>query len=142
MEGAAYIYFSDSDANQILQKFVGDIDLISPSVKTNGVDELRTVLMLSEVHIVEKESDIAKMCDASYISSGATLSGCVIGIRKASGQKCARCWFYDNQVGNHGLPNADACQRCNEAIVSWERLSGTSFVRPVSEAATAIEPVV
>jgi isoleucyl-tRNA synthetase len=134
LDGAAYIYFSDPVKKAMMEKFVGDADLISPPVLTNGVDELRTALMLSEVHIVDSEADIAKMCDAKYISSSETLSGCVVGVKKASGQKCGRCWFYDNQVGRHDLLHTDACQRCNDAILQWERLRGDAFVRPVAHA--------
>jgi isoleucyl-tRNA synthetase len=142
MEAAAYIYFENADEREILSKLIGDADLVSPPVKTNGVDELRTVLMLSEVHLVENESDISNICDTKYVSSGPTFSGCTIGIKKASGQKCARCWFYDNSIGKHSLPHSDACQRCNDAVASWEEHFGNPFVRPVAETEPAIEPVV
>lgn len=137
LDGAAYVYVPDPEKMVALSKFVGDADLIYPPVKTNGVDELRTVLMLSEIHIVENESDIAAMCDAKHISRGNTSTGCIVGVKKATGTKCGRCWFYDSQVGKHGLLHSDACQRCNEAIVEWQRHTGESFVRqttmPISE---------
>jgi isoleucyl-tRNA synthetase len=140
LDGAAYIYVPDAGKKAMLEAFVGDEDLISPPMKTNGVDELRTALMLSEVHIVDSEAELAQVCEEKYISASDTLSGCIIGVKKASGQKCGRCWFYDKQVGKHGLPHADACQRCNDAILSWERHTGEAFVRPVSEAKA--EPVI
>jgi isoleucyl-tRNA synthetase len=133
LEGAAFLFFSDHEKKDILLKFVGDVDLIFPPVKTNGVDELRTALMLSEVHILEKESDIVETCDVKYVSSGPMLSGCVIGITKATGKKCERCWFYDSQVGKHGLPHTDICQRCNIAIDVWEKHTGNKFVQPSME---------
>jgi isoleucyl-tRNA synthetase len=141
LEAAAFLYFKDVEKKQVLQKFEGDTDLIYPPVKTNGVDELRTALMLSEVHIVENEIDISEMCDSKYISSSPTLSGCVIGIRKASGSKCGRCWFYDTKVSHHGLPHSDVCQRCNHAIDAWERHTGSTFVRPTSEIDAKVESV-
>ena len=141
LEGAAFLYFKDVEKMHILKRFVGDTDLIYPPIKTNGVDELRTALMLSEVHIVENEIDISERCDSKYISSSATLSGCVIGIRKAVGNKCGRCWFYDAKVGHDGLPHSDACQRCNHAISAWERRSGSTFVRPTSEIDVKVETV-
>ena len=133
LDAAVFIHVPDSGKRGILEKLVGDEHLISPPVKTNGVDELRTALMLSQVHIVESEADIADECDEKYISGGDTLSGCMVGVRKASGHKCGRCWFYDDQVTKHKLPHADACQRCNQAIESWERKSGKAFVRPEVE---------
>lgn len=140
LDASAYIYIPDFTKKAVLEKFLGDDDLISPPVMTNGVDELRTALMLSEVHIVDSAGDIANTCDEKYISSGETLSGSVVGVKKASGRKCGRCWFYDKQVGKHGLPHADACQRCNDAILTWERHTGEAFVRPVPEAVA--KPVV
>ena len=69
----------------------------------------------------------------SMSSSGETSSGCVVGVSKAAGEKCGRCWFYDTQVGKHGLPHGDICQRCNDAISVWEKTTGTTFVRPAIE---------
>jgi len=131
LDAAAYVYAPDQAKRAILEKLVGDENLISPPVKTNGVDELRTALMLSQVVVVDSPEAISKACDDAYVSGESTQSGCVVGVKKASGQKCGRCWFYDEQVGKHGLPHPDACQRCNEAIFSWEKQSGKPFVRPV-----------
>lgn len=128
LDAAAYVFVSDAEKRAVLEKYVGDENLLSPPVKTNGVDELRTVLMLSEVHVVESKEAIQEACDEKYISIGESASGCVVGVKKASGQKCGRCWFYDKQVGNHDLPHSDACQRCNDAIEAWEKHTGESFV--------------
>lgn len=49
LDAAAYVYVKDEAQREILKSLDGDIDLISPPVKTNGVDELRTTLMLSQV---------------------------------------------------------------------------------------------
>jgi hypothetical protein len=54
-----------------------------------------------------------------------TASGCVVGVAKANGQKCGRCWHHDDRVGT--LPYADVRQRCHEAIFSWEKQTGQSF---------------
>jgi isoleucyl-tRNA synthetase len=140
LDAAAYIYAPDQDKRSMLEKLVGDEHLITPPVKTNGIDELRTVLMLSQVHVVASESEISAACDPSYILGQDSISGCVVGVKKAEGQKCGRCWFFDQQVGKLGLVHDDACQRCNEAIFSWEKLNSKSFARPVTE--SAAEPVV
>ena len=95
--------------------------------------------MLSQVKIVDSKDDIASFCDAAYISSDNTLSGCIVGVKKASGHKCARCWFYDDNVGNHDLKHSDVCQRCNVAIDAWEKATGNSFARPIE--AEAEQPV-
>ena len=133
LDAAAYVYAADEDQRKTLEALVGDDNLISPPVKTNGVDELRTVLMLSQVKIVDSVDDISAACDAKYISEADTASGCVVGVTKAEGTKCGRCWFYDTQIGKQDLPHGDACQRCNEAIASWEETTGETFTRPEVE---------
>ena len=133
LEAAAYLYAPNEESRKILEGLVGDEHLVTPPVKTNGVDELRTVLMLSQISLVDSISEISAFCDEAYISGASTTSGCVVGVGKASGTKCGRCWFYDTQVGKHGLPHSDVCQRCNEAIFAWEKSTGQTFVRPEIE---------
>lgn len=140
LDAAAYIY-AEEEVATILEKLIGDESLITPPERTNGVDELRTVLMLSQVHLVKSKEEISDVCDEKYISGSATDSGCIVGVTKASGNKCGRCWFYDAQIGKLGLPNPDICQRCNDAITVWEKETGQNFVRPEAEKAEAKEPV-
>jgi isoleucyl-tRNA synthetase len=141
LDAAAYIYAPDPAKRSVLEKLVGDENLIAPPVKTNGVDELRTALMLSQVVVVESLEAVSEACEEAYVSGENTESGCVVGVKKASGQKCARCWFYDEQVRKHDLPHRDACQRCNEAILSWEKQTGKTFARPEVEAGSEQQPV-
>ena len=49
LDAAAFVFVSDEEIKNILTGLEGDKDLITPPVKTNGVDELRTALMLSQV---------------------------------------------------------------------------------------------
>ncbi|GKY96938.1 hypothetical protein MPSEU_000652800 [Mayamaea pseudoterrestris] len=139
LDAAAYIYAPDDSKRELLQGLVGDEHLVTPSVETNGVDELRTVLMLSQIHVIDSEEELLTSCSASHISDRDTMSGCIVGVKKADGEKCGRCWFYDKQVGKLGLPHNDACQRCNEAIFAWEKQGNKSFVR--CEMEIAAEPV-
>mmetsp|Transcript_41649 Transcript_41649/g.99834 ORF Transcript_41649/g.99834 Transcript_41649/m.99834 type:complete len:1066 (+) Transcript_41649:202-3399(+) len=142
LDAAAFLYIEDENKRKILETLVGDDDLIVPPVKTNGVDELRTALMLSQVHIVDSVDAITSSCDEKYISGTDTTSGCVVGVTKAAGTKCGRCWFHDTNVGNHDLPHSDVCQRCNEAISDWEHTTGEKFVRLDEESKeTAEQPV-
>ena len=132
LDSAAYIYTSDDSIRKVLDELDGDESLISPSVKTNGVDELRTALMISQVNIVDSEDEVTSACDAAYTAKG-ELSGCTIGVKKAEGTKCGRCWFYDKEVGKDTNYGPDLCQRCGEAIFSWEEEHGTKFAPPVLE---------
>mmetsp|Transcript_7783 Transcript_7783/g.11199 ORF Transcript_7783/g.11199 Transcript_7783/m.11199 type:complete len:1048 (-) Transcript_7783:38-3181(-) len=133
LDAAAVVYAPDEATREILDKLDGDVSLISPSEKTNGVDDLRTTLMLSQVVLVDSAEEVAAACDEQYVSTSDTTSGCVVGVKKASGKKCARCWFYDEKIGTLDLPHDDACQRCNDAIGSWEKETGSKFERPVVE---------
>ncbi|KAL9181571.1 hypothetical protein ACHAXT_010376 [Thalassiosira profunda] len=127
LDSAAYIYTSDENIRKVLDQLDGDESLITPSVKTNGVDELRTAFMISQVHIVDSEEEVTGACDAAYTAKG-ELSGCTIGVKKAEGTKCGRCWFYDKDVGtSESKYGPDLCQRCGEAIHSWEEKTGRAY---------------
>jgi isoleucyl-tRNA synthetase len=134
LDAAAYVYAPDDNVRAMLAGLDGDKGLVYPPVKTNGVDDLRTVLMLSQVNLVDSEAAIAEACDEQYIATTGTLSGCVIGIKKADGEKCARCWFYAEELGaDLGLAHSDVCQRCNHAIDSWESAKATKFVKEATQ---------
>jgi len=135
LDAAAYIYTPDEKVRKVLAELDGDKSIISPSDKTNGVDELRAALMISQVHIVDSEDDVTSACAATYIAKG-ELSGCTIGVMKAEGTKCGRCWFYDKDVGKHGQNyGPDLCKGCSEAIYSWEDKTGHKFADRVLEEA-------
>eukprot|EP00534_Pseudo-nitzschia_fraudulenta_P006729 CAMPEP_0201192396 /NCGR_PEP_ID=MMETSP0851-20130426/144547_1 /ASSEMBLY_ACC=CAM_ASM_000631 /TAXON_ID=183588 /ORGANISM="Pseudo-nitzschia fraudulenta, Strain WWA7" /LENGTH=1046 /DNA_ID=CAMNT_0047478689 /DNA_START=160 /DNA_END=3300 /DNA_ORIENTATION=+ len=133
LDAAAYLYVADEEKRKTLESLVGDVSLVVPPVKTNGVDELRTTLMLSQIHIVDSPESIAESCDEKYISTADTSSGCIVGVAKAKGTKCGRCWFYDEEIGNGDHAHDDICQRCNHAIDVWEGKNGEPFVRPPVE---------
>ena len=48
LESADYVYVEDEKERELLKGLESDELLISPSVKTNGVDDLRTALMLPQ----------------------------------------------------------------------------------------------
>jgi isoleucyl-tRNA synthetase len=126
LDAAAYIHTSDKGIAAILNKLESDESIKYPPVKNNGVDDLRTIMMLSQVHLVNSEEDVSKFCDEKYVAVG-SLSGCKIGVTKAQGKKCERCWFYDTQVGQLGLSHDDLCQRCDDAVSKWEQRSGQAM---------------
>lgn len=141
LDSAAYVFASDEKIRKVLDQMDGDDSLISPPVKTNGVDELRTALMISQVHVVDSEEAVTSACDAEYTATG-ELSGCIIGVKKAEGTKCGRCWFYDDEVGKTGHEyGSDLCPRCGEAIFSWEEKTGTKFAPPAPAPVEEAAPV-
>jgi len=138
LDAAAYIYTSDEEVAATLAKLDGDENMLSKPIKTNGVDELRTTLMLSQVRLVDSADEITSICDEKYVSLKGTTSGCVIGVKQAEGNKCGRCWFYDKQVGNLDQAFKGVCEKCNDAIFEWEKRTGETFK---VEEALAPEPV-
>uniref|UniRef100_A0A6U6EBV7 isoleucine--tRNA ligase n=1 Tax=Odontella aurita TaxID=265563 RepID=A0A6U6EBV7_9STRA len=144
LDAAAYVHCPDEKVREILDGLVGDRDLIHPPVKSNGVDDLRTALMISQVNLVDSAEDVAEKCDDKYVMKGEK-SGCTVGVTKAAGHKCGRCWFYDETVGtttDDSRRGPDLCQRCDEAIDSWEKKTKNKFEIPEpAEAEAAAEPV-
>ena len=135
LDGAAYVYIEDEKKRSMLETLVGDTNLVYPPEKTNGVDELRTVLMLSQVHLVDSADDVQGADE--HKSVNAPNSGATVGVTKAAGKKCSRCWFYDDSVGDSDSEHDDLCQRCNAAVSQWEEHTGTKFVKQTEEAAEA-----
>lgn len=75
----------------------------------NHVDELRYLFLTSQVEVL----DVAeKLADAKYSAQTETVG---IGVVKAEGEKCDRCWNYSTFVGqskDHPL----LCDRCIPAL--------------------------
>ena len=125
LDADAYIFASGA-VRSLLDRLDGDKNILQPPVKTNGVDELRTILMLSHVNIVDSAEDVTNVCDDKYIVNDSA-SKCMIGVKKSIGEKCHRCWFYDSNIGKVGLKHSQLCARCNDAIFQWEKETSQSF---------------
>ncbi|MDO8720710.1 MAG: isoleucine--tRNA ligase [Syntrophales bacterium] len=67
-------------------------------------EEMRMLLIVSQVNIVG-DGAIAEPYDSSEIA------GLKVGVKKASGQKCGRCWIYRDSLGSDPLHPA-VCERC------------------------------
>jgi isoleucyl-tRNA synthetase len=105
LQAKLLIQASDPTWQQILQTFNP-----ADSLATNGVDELRYLLLVSEVELVEGATD--RIGEMAYHSQTEAWS---LGVADAAGEKCDRCWNYSDKVGlspEHPL----LCERCVEAI--------------------------
>lgn len=75
----------------------------------NGVDELRYLLICSQVEVLETPDAIAQLQHKQQSEEWG------IGITKADGEKCDRCWNYSTYVGSSsGHPTI--CDRCVAAL--------------------------
>ena len=70
----------------------------------NREEELRAWLIVSQVHIVEKESIVEPFASKE-------IDGLFVGVGKALGQKCNRCWIYSEHLGTNP-EHPTICERC------------------------------
>jgi isoleucyl-tRNA synthetase len=81
----------------------------SPSPGGNGVDELRYLFIASQVELLE---NAAGLVGVQYTSVSADLG---VGVVKAEGEKCDRCWNYSTHVGK-SYEHPALCERCVPAL--------------------------
>jgi isoleucyl-tRNA synthetase len=82
----------------------------APQHPSNGIDELRYLFLASQVELIDDESQLAG-CQHQTTSAGGK-----IGVTKADGEKCDRCWNYSPTVGQNSEQPA-ICDRCIDALV-------------------------
>jgi len=112
LDARAVIYVDDDDhdTERILRGLMG-----IPVDSESEVDDLKYVLMLSQVEVVKGGGqDIGEGSGGYFLSKDAGVSGCAVRVDKAEGKKCERCWFFDETVGSDKENNL--CKRCNEVI--------------------------
>ncbi|MDJ0510710.1 MAG: isoleucine--tRNA ligase [Crocosphaera sp.] len=105
LDAKVLIYVSDQDLREKLEKF-NPTDVLTG----NQVDELRYFVLASQVELVDSLDSIQK---ADYQSESDLVS---VGVIKAEGEKCERCWNYSTKVGEFKDDPA-ICERCNAALV-------------------------
>jgi isoleucyl-tRNA synthetase len=103
LEAKVLLSTSDKDLQNCLES-------LNPtdSLRGNRIDELRYFFLASQVELVDSKT-IAKV---DYKSESELIS---VGIVKADGQKCDRCWNYSTHVGE--FPEEPTiCERCHAAL--------------------------
>ena len=79
------------------------------SLGENRIDALRYLVLASQVEVLESTEEIEK---AEYKSIADDIS---VGIFKADGHKCDRCWNYSDYVGKSS-EHPTICERCESAL--------------------------
>ncbi|MGK7884598.1 MAG: class I tRNA ligase family protein, partial [Crocosphaera sp.] len=105
LDAKVLLYVSDQELRQQLEKFNP-----ADSLTGNKVDELRYFVLASQVELVDSLDSIKK---ADYQSESELVS---VGVIKAEGEKCDRCWNYSTKVGEF-KDDPTICERCNQALV-------------------------
>lgn len=100
----------------------------------NGADELRYLLIVSSVGIADsanaaQAADVYKCVDSSSSTSanggaGGNTGGSGsmqvhVGVSRAAGSKCARCWNYSTHVGSAQPEHPELCERCGPIVVDY-----------------------
>ncbi|MBR8828491.1 MAG: isoleucine--tRNA ligase [Gomphosphaeria aponina SAG 52.96 = DSM 107014] len=104
LDAKVLLYVSDAE----LRSGLGGMNP-ADSLTGNRVDELRYLLLASQVELVDTAASIAQ---AEYRSES---EGLAVGVVKADGQKCDRCWNYSPHVGEF-VEHPTICERCNTAL--------------------------
>jgi isoleucyl-tRNA synthetase len=120
LEREVRIHSEDESLRVLLAEFQGDTDLRYPSETSNTVDDLKYVILASQAVVAPSASAAVEGCGESVLTALATESGCTIGVARARGAKCERCWRYCETVGSADHP--DVCPRCSNAYSEWKSL--------------------
>ena len=104
LEAKLFIHTSDPTLKRVLTT-LSDV--------TNGVDELRFILLASQVVVVESAEIVTE--NASLCSQVDEDLQTIVGLAPADGVKCERCWHYSPSVGD-STTYKGACGRCAEAL--------------------------
>lgn len=106
LDAKVLLYVSDRELDQKLSS-LNPID----SLKGNAVDELRYLFLASQVELLDTAEAIQT---ANYKSQSDLVS---VGVVKADGYKCDRCWNYSTRVGEFS-EDPTICERCHSALAS------------------------
>ncbi|MBW4487621.1 MAG: isoleucine--tRNA ligase [Trichocoleus desertorum ATA4-8-CV12] len=104
LEAKLLLYVPDLELRQQLQTMNP-----ATSLNGNGVDELRYLFIVSQVELLDSPSALEGL---QYSSQSDALG---IGVVKADGEKCDRCWNYSTHVGESEA-HALLCERCEPAL--------------------------
>ena len=105
LDAKVLLYIPEQELRQKLEKFNP-----ADSLSGNKVDELRYFVLASQVELVDSLDSIKQ---ADYQSESELVS---VGVIKAEGEKCDRCWNYSTKVGEF-KDDPTICERCNDALV-------------------------
>jgi isoleucyl-tRNA synthetase len=83
---------------------------------TNGVDDLRFIFMTSQVQFVSSAEEVVSR-NTEVLSMSNSVSGCTVGVSRARGRKCERCWYYSCSVDAESAhSHSDICARCRGIV--------------------------
>jgi isoleucyl-tRNA synthetase len=94
----------------------------------SSVDDLRFILLVSQVRIVQSMEALVSECPDYHLSPAdvdSSKTGVSVGVRRAGGKKCNRCWYYSSTVVDNSATviedsenRKDLCSRCSHILSS------------------------
>lgn len=107
LEARVLIHMSDSEVARILQALQST---------ENGQDSLRYLFIVSEATLVGSAGEVESEAQFYSTTEIDGVPGTVtVGVTKAKGQKCGRCWNYSQAVGQD-VEHPELCERCLPVI--------------------------
>ena len=85
------------------------IPVAPPQRQSNGIDELRYLLLASQIELIDDSSKLQGLAHQTTTASGK------IGVTTADGVKCDRCWNYSDTIGAN-TEHPTVCNRCVDAL--------------------------
>ncbi len=80
------------------------------SLSGNRVDELRYLFLASQVELLDS---LEALGESKYSFTSDALG---VGVVKADGEKCDRCWNYSTHIGEF-TEHVTLCERCVPALI-------------------------
>eukprot|EP00981_Chlorochromonas_danica_P006554 scaffold1431_cov167-Ochromonas_danica.AAC.14 len=111
MECAIFLYASDENTRNLLRSMSGEKRFVAQSKETNSVDDLRFLLMTSQVTVCDSVAEVCDACPQFQVLAEGSESGVSVGVSRTKGKKCERCWYYCESVGEDAAHD-DLCERC------------------------------
>ncbi len=124
-EAILFIFCPHESFRRTLEGMLGD-ETFKPScnndAKSNGVDDLRFILMVSNVTLVQSEGDVVKSAaernGTRFVThANDSESGCSVGVARSNSIKCERCWYRCSSVGMDP-DHPTVCERCSDVVRS------------------------
>ena len=97
----------------MVSSFNADDTFSSDHSSTNTVDNMQFLLLVSKLTLCGSPADVLSACPDYHVSN--TDNGFTVGVKKADGAKCDRCWYYTDDVGGD-MDHPLVCPRCSHAV--------------------------
>eukprot|EP00271_Cylindrocystis_brebissonii_P017869 TRINITY_DN4844_c0_g1_i1.p1 TRINITY_DN4844_c0_g1~~TRINITY_DN4844_c0_g1_i1.p1 ORF type:complete len:1233 (-),score=240.75 TRINITY_DN4844_c0_g1_i1:598-4296(-) len=132
LDAKAYLQCSDPELGRSLAALAGEAG------KEGSIDHLRYVLLTSQVEVLEsREQAEALGLEYSGTSSLDEAGELWVGVARAEGGKCERCWNFSTAVGNF-TDHPSLCERCHPVIVQNETAKAANEKAGVASAETPV----